>query len=134
MEGRSVTSVAAEFEILTASFHDFGDNFKLQEQLSEVSVVVVTRNHTLEMTSSTLSYRPEEEQAGRAAEEIPRHRRLDDRYRVYRGQKTARWWSVCTTPCTVCTLTPAIGEGVLSVIWEHPELEKRMNRDEYLWR
>ncbi|GFT01280.1 hypothetical protein TNCV_2662141 [Trichonephila clavipes] len=21
----------------------------------------------------------------------------------YRGQKTARWWSVCTTPCTVCT-------------------------------
>ncbi|GFV08942.1 transposable element Tcb2 transposase [Trichonephila clavipes] len=26
-EGRSVTSVAAEFELLTASFHDFGDNF-----------------------------------------------------------------------------------------------------------
>ncbi|GFU51917.1 uncharacterized protein TNCV_3734221 [Trichonephila clavipes] len=35
-EGRSVTSVAAEFELLTASFHDFGDNFKLQEQLSGV--------------------------------------------------------------------------------------------------
>ncbi|GFV02717.1 transposable element Tc1 transposase [Trichonephila clavipes] len=33
-EGRSVTSVAAEFELLTASFHAFGDNFKLQEQLS----------------------------------------------------------------------------------------------------
>ncbi|GFV89285.1 transposable element Tcb2 transposase [Trichonephila clavipes] len=28
-----------------------------------------------------------------------RHRRLDDRYiEFYRGQKTARWWSVCTTP------------------------------------
>ncbi|GFT51603.1 uncharacterized protein TNCV_4753251 [Trichonephila clavipes] len=27
-EGRSVTSVAAEFELFTASFHDFGDNFK----------------------------------------------------------------------------------------------------------
>ncbi|GFV68468.1 transposable element Tcb2 transposase [Trichonephila clavipes] len=28
-----------------------------------------------------------------------RHRRLDDRYiAFYRGQKTARWWSVCTTP------------------------------------
>ncbi|GFW77760.1 transposable element Tcb2 transposase [Trichonephila clavipes] len=27
-EGRSVTSVAAEFELLTASFHDFGDYFK----------------------------------------------------------------------------------------------------------
>ncbi|GFU68427.1 transposable element Tcb2 transposase [Trichonephila clavipes] len=26
----------------------------------------------------------------------------------YLDQKTARWWSVCTTPCTVCTpLTPA---------------------------
>ncbi|GFV32999.1 transposable element Tcb1 transposase [Trichonephila clavipes] len=33
-EGRSVTNVAAEFELLTASFHDFGDNFNLQEQLS----------------------------------------------------------------------------------------------------
>ncbi|GFV98562.1 hypothetical protein TNCV_5052651 [Trichonephila clavipes] len=33
-EGRSVTSVAAGSELLTASFHDFGDNFKLQEQLS----------------------------------------------------------------------------------------------------
>ncbi|GFY29554.1 transposable element Tcb1 transposase [Trichonephila clavipes] len=28
-----------------------------------------------------------------------RHRRLDDRdIAFYRGQKTARWWSVCTTP------------------------------------
>ncbi|GFY25790.1 hypothetical protein TNCV_1915401 [Trichonephila clavipes] len=35
-EGCSVTSVAAEFELLTASFHDFGDNFKLQEQLPGV--------------------------------------------------------------------------------------------------
>ncbi|GFU43639.1 HTH_Tnp_Tc3_2 domain-containing protein [Trichonephila clavipes] len=35
-EGRSVTSVAAEFELLTASFHDFRDDFKLQEQLSGV--------------------------------------------------------------------------------------------------
>ncbi|GFT38643.1 transposable element Tcb1 transposase [Trichonephila clavipes] len=32
-EGLCVTSVATEFELLTASFHDFGDNFKLQEQL-----------------------------------------------------------------------------------------------------
>ncbi|GFX81433.1 transposable element Tcb2 transposase [Trichonephila clavipes] len=45
-EGRSVTSVAAEFELLTASFHDFGDNFKLQEQLSGGSVVVVHEGTT----------------------------------------------------------------------------------------
>ncbi|GFX13324.1 hypothetical protein TNCV_2907471 [Trichonephila clavipes] len=31
-EGRSVTSVAAEFELLTASFHDFGDNFKRESR------------------------------------------------------------------------------------------------------
>ncbi|GFV09083.1 hypothetical protein TNCV_1820041 [Trichonephila clavipes] len=45
-EGRSVTSVAAEFGITTASFHDFGDNFKLQEQLSGVQQWSSTRNHT----------------------------------------------------------------------------------------
>ncbi|GFV10070.1 transposable element Tcb2 transposase [Trichonephila clavipes] len=58
-EGRSVTSVAAEFELLTASFHDFGDNFKLQEQLSAGSVVVVHEEPHPQMTG-TLSYRPEE--------------------------------------------------------------------------
>ncbi|GFW86135.1 hypothetical protein TNCV_1969431 [Trichonephila clavipes] len=26
----------------------------------------------------------------------------------YRGQKTARWWSVCSTPCTVCTFNLTI--------------------------
>ncbi|GFT42891.1 HTH_Tnp_Tc3_2 domain-containing protein [Trichonephila clavipes] len=58
-EGRSVTSVAAEFELLTASFHDFEDNFKLQEQLSGGSVVVVHEEPHPQMTG-TLSYRPEE--------------------------------------------------------------------------
>ncbi|GFU63731.1 hypothetical protein TNCV_1878661 [Trichonephila clavipes] len=48
-EGRSVTSVAAEFE----------DNFKLQEPLSGGSVVVVHEEPHPQMTS-TLSYRPEE--------------------------------------------------------------------------
>ncbi|GFX01406.1 transposable element Tcb2 transposase [Trichonephila clavipes] len=81
-EGRSVTSVAAEFELLTASFHDFGDNFKLQEQLSGSSVVVVHEEPHPRMTG-TLSYRPEET-GGRQREKSldTRHRRLDDRYRV----------------------------------------------------
>ncbi|GFU19119.1 transposable element Tc3 transposase [Trichonephila clavipes] len=80
-EGRSVTSVAAEFELLTASFHDFGDNFKLQEQLSGGSVVVVHEEPHPQMTG-TLSYRPEET-GGRQREKSldTRHRRLDDRYR-----------------------------------------------------
>ncbi|GFW63800.1 transposable element Tcb1 transposase [Trichonephila clavipes] len=62
------------------------------------SVVVVHEEPHPQMTG-TLSYRPEET-GGRQREKSldTRHRRLDDRYRVYRGQKTARWWSVCTTP------------------------------------
>ncbi|GFS89579.1 transposable element Tc1 transposase [Trichonephila clavipes] len=71
-EGRSVTSVAAE---LTTSFHDFGDNFKLQEQLSGGSVVVVHEEPHPHMTG-TLSYRPEET-GGRQREKSldTRHRR-----------------------------------------------------------
>ncbi|GFX10995.1 transposable element Tcb1 transposase [Trichonephila clavipes] len=46
-------------ELLIASFHDFGDNFKLQEQLSGGSVVVVHEEPYPQMTG-TLSYRPEE--------------------------------------------------------------------------
>ncbi|GFV21169.1 hypothetical protein TNCV_4268021 [Trichonephila clavipes] len=81
-EGHSVTSVAAEFELLTASFHDFGDNFKLQEKLSGGSVVVVHEEPHPQMTG-TLSYRPEET-GGRQREKSldTRHRRLDDRNRV----------------------------------------------------
>ncbi|GFT00005.1 transposable element Tcb2 transposase [Trichonephila clavipes] len=81
-EGRSVTSVAAEFELLTASFHDFGDNFKLQEQLSGT--------HDTGDWTTDIAF--------------------------YRGQKTARWWSVCTTPCTVCTFNACPSEKAFSVV------------------
>ncbi|GFU14025.1 transposable element Tc3 transposase [Trichonephila clavipes] len=69
-------------ELLTASFHDFGDNFKLQEQLSGGSVVVVHEEPHPQM-AGTLSYRPEET-GGRQREKSldTRHRRLDDLYRV----------------------------------------------------
>ncbi|GFV87739.1 transposable element Tcb2 transposase [Trichonephila clavipes] len=81
-EGRSGTSVAAEFELLTASFHDFGDNFKLHEQLSGGSVVVVHEEPHPQMTG-TLSYRPEETGGRQRKKSLDtRHRRLDDRYRV----------------------------------------------------
>ncbi|GFU51147.1 hypothetical protein TNCV_966391 [Trichonephila clavipes] len=69
-------------ELLTASFHDFGDNLNLNEQLSGGSVVVVHEEPYPQMTG-TLSYRPEET-GGRQREKSldTRHRRLDDRYRV----------------------------------------------------
>ncbi|GFX72494.1 transposable element Tc3 transposase [Trichonephila clavipes] len=68
------------------------------EQLSGGLVVVVHEEPHPQMTG-TLSHRPEET-GGRQREKSldSRHRRLDDRYRVLPGQKTARWWSVCTTP------------------------------------
>ncbi|GFY35584.1 transposable element Tcb2 transposase [Trichonephila clavipes] len=65
-EGRRETSMAVEFELLTASFHDFGDNFKLQEQLSGGSVVVVHEEPHPQMTG-TLSNRRQ------TAGEIARH-------------------------------------------------------------
>ncbi|GFX21384.1 hypothetical protein TNCV_2253311 [Trichonephila clavipes] len=82
-EGRSLTSVAEEFELLTASFHDFGDDFKLQEQLTGGSLVVVHEEPHPQMTG-TLSYRPEETGGNKQREKSldTRHRRLDDRYRV----------------------------------------------------
>ncbi|GFU73141.1 transposable element Tcb2 transposase [Trichonephila clavipes] len=71
-----------------------------------------------------LSYRPEET-GGRQREKSldTRHRRLDDRYiAFYRGQKTARWWSVCTTTCTVCTFNACPSEKAFSVVPGTPEL------------
>ncbi|GFX18043.1 hypothetical protein TNCV_1577221 [Trichonephila clavipes] len=80
-------------ELLTASCHDSGDNFKLQEQLSGGSVVVVHEEPHPQMTG-TLSYRPEET-GGRQREKSLdiRHRRLDDRYRVL------PWPEDCTVVC-----------------------------------
>ncbi|GFU92209.1 transposable element Tcb2 transposase [Trichonephila clavipes] len=69
-DGRSVTSVAAE-ELLTASFHDFGDNFKLQEQLSGSSVVVVHEEPHPQMTG-TLSLQARRNRR-QTAGEITRH-------------------------------------------------------------
>ncbi|GFV02616.1 hypothetical protein TNCV_5017841 [Trichonephila clavipes] len=68
-EGRSVTRVWLQSsELLKASFHDFGDDFKLQEQLSGGSVVVVHEEPHPQMTG-TLSYRPEET-GGRQREKL----------------------------------------------------------------
>ncbi|GFS74585.1 hypothetical protein TNCV_459051 [Trichonephila clavipes] len=51
-EGRSVQVWLQSLELLTASFHDFGDNFKLHEQLSGGSVVVVHEGPHPQMTGT----------------------------------------------------------------------------------
>ncbi|GFV14526.1 hypothetical protein TNCV_1080491, partial [Trichonephila clavipes] len=54
-----------------------------------------------------------------------RHRRLTTDITFYRGQKTARWWSVCTTPCTGGTFNACPMEKAFSVVPGTPELERQ---------
>ncbi|GFV18428.1 transposable element Tcb2 transposase [Trichonephila clavipes] len=117
-------------ELLTASFHDFGDNFKLQEQLSGGSVVVVHEEPHPQMTG-TLSYRPEET-GGRQREKSldTRHRRLDDRYRVLPWPEDCTVEVCCATPCTVCTFNACPSEKAFSVVPGTPELRDN-EWDEY---
>ncbi|GFT48271.1 transposable element Tcb2 transposase [Trichonephila clavipes] len=81
-EGRSVTSVAAEFEIAHSIVSRLWRQFQTTGTAIRGSVVVVHEEPHPQMTG-TLSYRPEET-GGRQREKSldTRHRRLDDRYRV----------------------------------------------------
>ncbi|GFU81768.1 transposable element Tcb1 transposase [Trichonephila clavipes] len=97
-EGRSVTSVAAEFGIAHSIVSRLWRQFQTTGTAIRGFIVVVHEEPHSQMTG-TLSYRPEET-GGRE-----REKSLDTRYsdwttdvEFYRGQKTARWWSVCTTP------------------------------------
>ncbi|GFW14703.1 transposable element Tc1 transposase [Trichonephila clavipes] len=81
-EGRSVTSVAAEFGIAHSIVSRLWRQFQTAGTAIRGSVVVVHEEPHPQMTG-TLSYRPEET-GGRQREKSldTRHRRLDDRYRV----------------------------------------------------
>ncbi|GFY35794.1 transposable element Tcb1 transposase [Trichonephila clavipes] len=94
------------------------------------SIVVVHEEPHPQMTG-TLSYRPEE-RGGRQREKSldTRHRRLDDRYRVLPWPEDARWWSVCTTPCTLCTFNACPSEKTFSVVPGNTGIGETMNGDE----
>ncbi|GFW60831.1 hypothetical protein TNCV_2672521 [Trichonephila clavipes] len=127
-EGRSVTSVAAVFGIAHSIVSRLWRQFQTTGTAIRGPVVVVREEPHPQMTS-TLSYRPEET-GGRQREKSldTRHRRLPDLQTTdiafYRGQKTARWWSVCTTPCTVSegTFNACPSEKAFSVVPGTPEL------------
>ncbi|GFU05068.1 hypothetical protein TNCV_574251 [Trichonephila clavipes] len=95
------------------------------------SVVVVHEEPHPQMTG-TLSYRPEET-GGRQREKSLTHDTGDWTTDIafYRGQKTARWWSVCTTPCTVVPLTPAHRRKSVLCGAGNTEIGETMNEDEY---
>ncbi|GFV18300.1 hypothetical protein TNCV_4904521 [Trichonephila clavipes] len=93
-------------ELLTASFHDFGDNFKLQEQLSGGSSSGrPTRNHTRRRLVHCLT-RPEET-GGRRREKSLGHttqvtgRPIYSAFYLWPEDCTVRGL-LGTTPCTVC--------------------------------
>ncbi|GFW92037.1 transposable element Tcb2 transposase [Trichonephila clavipes] len=91
-EGRSVTSVAAEFGIA----HSIVSRLRRQFQTTGTAIQGFS--------------------SGRPRGTTP----AGDRYIVL--QKTARWWSVCTTPCTVCTFNACPSEKAFSVVPGTPEL------------
>ncbi|GFT38016.1 hypothetical protein TNCV_1814931 [Trichonephila clavipes] len=120
------------WELLTASFHDFRDNFKLQEQLSGVPVVVVYEEpHPPDDRYIVLQARRNRRQT---AGEIARHTtqatgRPISRFTLARR---LRWWSVCTTPLYgVYPLTPAHRRRRSPCVPGTLELEETMNGDEY---
>ncbi|GFU41790.1 hypothetical protein TNCV_4148101 [Trichonephila clavipes] len=121
-EGRSVTSVAAEFGIAHSIVSRLWRQFQTTGTAIRGSVVVVHEEPHPQMTG-TLSYRPEET-GGRQRRNRQTHDTGDWTTDIafYRGQKTARWWSVCTTPCTVCTFNACPSEKAFSVVPGTPEL------------
>ncbi|GFW22950.1 transposable element Tc1 transposase [Trichonephila clavipes] len=130
-EGRSVTSVAAEFGIAHSIVSRLWRQFQTKRTAIRGSVVVVHEEPHPQMTG-TLSYRPEET-GGRQREKSldTRHRRLDDRYRVL------PWPEDCTV--VVCFarlhvrcvfLTPAHRRRLSLWCREHG-IGETMNGDEY---
>ncbi|GFU96181.1 hypothetical protein TNCV_2306981 [Trichonephila clavipes] len=122
-EGRSLTSMAAEFELLTASFHDFGDNFKLQEQLSRGSVGVGPRGTTpaddryivLQARRNRRRRRNRQDRPDTQATGRPPISRFTVARRLHGGGMFQ--------PCTVCTFNARPSEKAFSVVPKHRELD-----------
>ncbi|GFS72412.1 hypothetical protein TNCV_2115791 [Trichonephila clavipes] len=112
-EGRSVTSVAAEFGIAHSIVSRLWRQFQTTGTAIRGSVVVVHEEPHPQMTG-TLSYRPEET-GGRQREKSLDTGEWTTDIAFYRGQKAARW-SVCTTPCTNCTFKACPSEKAFSVV------------------
>ncbi|GFU94336.1 hypothetical protein TNCV_3173531 [Trichonephila clavipes] len=121
-EGRSVTSVVAEFEIA----HSIVSRLWRQFQTTGTTIRGFSSGRPRGTIPADDRYIVLQARRNRrqTAEKSPdtRHRRLTTDIAFYRGQKTARWWSVCTTPCTVCTFNARPSEKAFSVVPGTPEL------------
>ncbi|GFV22956.1 transposable element Tcb1 transposase [Trichonephila clavipes] len=121
-EGRSVTSVAAEFGIV----HSIVSRLWRQFQITRTAIRGFSSGRPRGTTPADDRYIVLQARRNRrqTAGEIARHTTQSD-IAFYRGQKTARWWSVCTTPCTVCTFNACPSEKAFSVVPGTPELERQ---------
>ncbi|GFV02048.1 hypothetical protein TNCV_433541 [Trichonephila clavipes] len=128
-EGRSVTSVAAEFELLTASFHDFGDIFQTTGTAIWGSVVVVHEEpHPQHDRYIVLQARKKQggRQRGEIASYTHRHRRLttDIAFLPWPEDRTV---VVCLhdAPVRCGTFNACPSEKAFSVVPGTPELERQ---------
>ncbi|GFU85699.1 hypothetical protein TNCV_2576531 [Trichonephila clavipes] len=108
-EGRSVTSVAAEFGIA----HSIVSRLWRQFQTTGTAIRGFSSGRPRGTTPADDRYIVlpcQHETGGRQRRNRQTHDTGDwttDIAFLPWPWKTARWWSVCTTPCTACTLTPA---------------------------
>ncbi|GFX85531.1 hypothetical protein TNCV_3717021 [Trichonephila clavipes] len=125
-EGRSVTSVAAEFAIA----HSIVSRLWRQFQTTGTAIRGFSSGRPRGTTPADDRYIVLQARRNRrqTAGEIARHttqatgRPIS---RFNRGQKTAQWWSVCTTSCTVCTFKACPSEKAFSVVPGTPELKRQ---------
>ncbi|GFW61354.1 hypothetical protein TNCV_4136721 [Trichonephila clavipes] len=121
-EGRSVTSVAAEFGIA----HSIVSRLWRQFQTTGTAIRGFSSGRLRGTTPADDRYIVLQARRNRrqtAATHDTGDWTTDIAF--YRGQKTARWWSVCTTPCTVCTFNACPSEKAFSVVPGTPESERQ---------
>ncbi|GFT64465.1 transposable element Tcb2 transposase [Trichonephila clavipes] len=119
-EGRSVTNVAAEFGIA----HSIVSRLWRQFQPTGTAIRGFSSGRLRGTTSADDRYivfqtrRNRQQTAGEFSTYTTQATgRPISRFIAY--SKTARWWSVCTTPCTVCTFNACPSEKAFSVVREH---------------
>ncbi|GFT47260.1 HTH_Tnp_Tc3_2 domain-containing protein [Trichonephila clavipes] len=124
-EGRSGTSVAAEFGIA----HSIVSRLWRQFQTTGTAIRGFSSGRSRGTTPADDRYIVLQARRNRRqiAEKSQTHDTGDWTTDIafYRGQKTARWWSVCTTPCTVCTFNACPSKKAFSVVPGTPELERQ---------
>ncbi|GFU99907.1 transposable element Tcb1 transposase [Trichonephila clavipes] len=122
-EGRSVTSVAAEFGIA----HSIVSRLWRQFQTTGTAIRGFSSGRPRGTTPVDDRYIVLQARRNRrqTAGEIARHRRLDDRYRVLPWPKGCTVVVFFTTPCTVCTFNACPSEKAFSVVPGTPELERQ---------